>query len=75
MTNVACFCGCCYSFDGTEEGPCPKCGAVAGVHTAAIRLASHDREQGRQSDAAAAGASRPALLALVLGLGAGQPTS
>jgi hypothetical protein len=74
MTNVACFCGCCYSFDGTEEGPCPKCGAVAGVHTAAIRLASHDRDQG-EPVAAGAGASRPALLALVLGLGAGQPTA
>ena len=67
MTNVACFCGCSYSFDGAE-GPCPKCGAVAGVHTAAIRQANHDREQ-REPDAAAAGASRPALLALSLGLG------
>jgi hypothetical protein len=74
MTNVACFCGCFYSFDGTEEGPCPECGAVAGVHTAAILLASRDRDQG-QPAAAAAGVSRPALLALVLGLGVGQPTS
>ena len=73
MTNVACFCGCFYSFD-SAEGPCPKCGAVAGVHTAAIRLATRDREHS-QPDAAAAGASHPMLLALALGLGSAQPTS
>ena len=71
MTNVACFCGCLYSFDGAE-GPCPKCGAVAGVHTTATRQAS--REHG-QPDAVAAGADRLALLALALGLGSAQPTS
>ena len=54
MTNVACFCGCLYYFDGSE-GPCPKCGAVAVVNTTAIRPASHDRERS-QPDAAAAGA-------------------
>jgi hypothetical protein len=53
MTNVACFCGCLYSFDGAE-GPCPKCGAVADVHTTAIRPGSHDGEQS-QPDAAEAG--------------------
>ena len=57
MATVACFCGCLYSFDGAE-GPCPKCGAVAGVRTAAIRQVSHDRERS-QPDAAEAGASRP----------------
>ena len=57
MTTVACFCGCLYSFDGAE-GPCPKCGAVAGVRTMAIRQVSHDCEQS-QPDAAEAGASRP----------------
>jgi hypothetical protein len=30
MTNVACFCGCPYSFNG-DEGACPKCGRVARV--------------------------------------------
>lgn len=25
MTRVACFCGCCYSFDG-DVGTCPRCG-------------------------------------------------
>jgi hypothetical protein len=53
MTNVACFCGCLCSFDGAE-GPCPKCGAVAGVHKTAIRQGSHDGEQ-RQPDAVEAG--------------------
>ena len=58
MTNVACFCGCLYSFDGAE-GLCPKCAAVAGVSTKAVRQVSHNREQS-QPDAAEAGASRPA---------------
>ena len=65
MTNVACFCGCLYSFDGAE-GPCPQCGAVAGVSTAAIRQANHMREQS-QPDAAEAGASRPAQTLLPSG--------
>ena len=30
MTDVACFCGCCYSFDG-GAGACPKCGEYAVV--------------------------------------------
>jgi len=25
MTDVACFCGCCYSFSG-NTGACPRCG-------------------------------------------------
>jgi hypothetical protein len=65
MTNVACFCGCFYSFDGAE-GPCPKCGAVAGVKTTVIRQASHNREQG-EPDAAAAGAIRPERMPLPSG--------
>ncbi len=28
MAEVACFCGCCYSFDGAA-GACPRCGEVA----------------------------------------------
>jgi hypothetical protein len=28
MAEVACFCGCCFSFDGAA-GACPKCGEVA----------------------------------------------
>ncbi len=54
MTNVACFCGCAYSFDG-GEGPCPKCGAVAVVRTKAIRKTSENSEQS-DPDAATAGA-------------------
>ena len=30
MTDVACFCGCCFSFDG-GAGACPRCGEVASV--------------------------------------------
>jgi hypothetical protein len=30
MTDVACFCGCCFSFDGGAAA-CPKCGEVASV--------------------------------------------
>jgi hypothetical protein len=30
MIDVACFCGCCFSFDGAA-GACPKCGEVARV--------------------------------------------
>ena len=30
MTDVACFCGCCYSFDG-GAGACPRCGEYAVV--------------------------------------------
>jgi hypothetical protein len=30
MTDVACFCGCLFSFDG-GEGACPRCGEVASV--------------------------------------------
>jgi hypothetical protein len=30
MADVACFCGCCFSFDG-GAGACPKCGKVARV--------------------------------------------
>jgi hypothetical protein len=30
MTDVACFCGCCYSFEG-DGGACPRCGEYAAV--------------------------------------------
>ncbi len=30
MTDVACFCGCCFSFDGGSAA-CPRCGEVASV--------------------------------------------
>ncbi len=30
MTDVACFCGCLYSFSG-EVGVCPKCGDYASL--------------------------------------------
>jgi hypothetical protein len=64
MTHVACFCGCLYSFDGAE-GPCPKCGVVAGVHTTALREGSHDGEQS-QPGAAEAGYPADPVSALLL---------
>jgi hypothetical protein len=30
MTDVACFCGCCFTFDGGAAA-CPRCGEVASV--------------------------------------------
>ena len=43
MTNVACFCGCLFSFnDGA--GACPKCGRVASVTTGpALARPGHNR--------------------------------
>jgi hypothetical protein len=35
MADVACFCGCCFSFDG-GAGACPKCGEVASVTGAPV---------------------------------------
>jgi len=32
MAEVACFCGCCYSFEG-GAGACPRCGEYAVVAT------------------------------------------
>jgi hypothetical protein len=58
MTDVACFCGCLYSFDG-GEGPCPTCGAVAAVRTRPLRDICENREY-REPDVAAAAASLPA---------------
>jgi hypothetical protein len=54
MTNVACFCGCLYSFDG-GEGPCPKCGAVA-----VVRTKNTENRGQSEPDAGAARASLPA---------------
>jgi hypothetical protein len=57
MANVACFCGSLYSFDG-DEGPCPRCGAVAVVRTHAIRKTSQNRGQNKP-DAATTDVSQP----------------
>jgi len=35
MAEVACFCGCCFSFDD-GEGACPNCGEVARVRTGPV---------------------------------------
>jgi hypothetical protein len=44
MADVACFCGCVYSFDG-HAGPCPGCGEVA---TLTVGRASVGTERGQQ---------------------------
>jgi hypothetical protein len=43
MTDVACFCGCLYSFDG-GAGACPRCGEVATVTTAAASASTGRNE-------------------------------
>jgi hypothetical protein len=58
MTNVACFCGCLYSFGG-GEGPCPKCGAVAFFKPKAIRRTCENRDR-NEPDAVPADAGLPA---------------
>ena len=55
MTDVACFCGCCYSFVG-GAGACPSCGEVATVTTG---LAFEATEFSEQEQPAFAGAPVP----------------
>jgi hypothetical protein len=43
MTDVACFCGCCFSFDDGAAA-CPRCGEVATV-TAGLALEDAGRSQ------------------------------
>lgn len=40
MTDVACFCGCCYSFMG-DVGSCPKCGE----YTSFTRVSGAEEQQ------------------------------
>ena len=47
MTDVACFCGCCFSFDGGASA-CPKCGQYATVRAASTFKSTargHQHEQ------------------------------
>jgi hypothetical protein len=43
MADVACFCGCCYSFEG-DGGACPRCGEYAAVRSGPV-LAGTGRSQ------------------------------
>jgi hypothetical protein len=55
MTDVACFCGCCYSFDG-GAGACPRCGECAVVRPA---VAAVSAEPAGGSEPAASSAPMP----------------
>jgi hypothetical protein len=61
MTDVACFCGCLYSFEG-GAGACPKCGEVAAV-TAGPRFNSSGRGQQEQPVAEMNGAGQNGQMA------------
>jgi hypothetical protein len=46
MAEVACFCGCFYSFDG-GAGACPKCGEYASVTAAPASTIARPSQQGQ----------------------------
>lgn len=46
MAEVACFCGCLYSFDG-GAGDCPKCGEYASVTAASVSKSAQPGQQGQ----------------------------
>jgi hypothetical protein len=59
MTDVACFCGCCFSFDG-DAAACPRCGEVASM-TAGLAIEDEGRSPAEDSHAEAGALSgRPA---------------
>ena len=47
MAEVACFCGCLYSFHG-GAGACPRCGEYATVMTAAVSASAGRSHQHNQ---------------------------
>jgi hypothetical protein len=51
MADVACFCGCFYSFDG-GAGACPGCGEVATVTAAQVAAGTERGQQGQPGPAA-----------------------
>ena len=51
MTEVACFCGCLYSFDG-GAGACPGCGEVATVTAGPVAAGTERGQQGQSRPAA-----------------------
>ncbi len=55
MTDVACFCGCCYWFDG-GAGACPRCGERAVVRPADAAVSA---EPAGDSEPAARSAPMP----------------
>jgi hypothetical protein len=48
MTDVACFCGCLYSFDGGAGG-CPRCGEYATVSTGSAFVSTERGQQYAQA--------------------------
>jgi len=51
MADVACFCGCFYSFDG-GSGACPGCGEVAAVTAGPVAAGTERGQQGQPGPAA-----------------------
>ena len=51
MADVACFCGCFYSFDG-GSGACPGCGEVAAVMAGPVAAGTERSQQGQPGPAA-----------------------
>jgi len=52
MADVACFCGCCYSFEG-GAGACPRCGEYAVVAAGPASAQPRSRDGHGRAEAAA----------------------
>src|SRR5215510_9336699 len=59
MTDVACFCGCFYSFDGGAGG-CPGCGEVAAVAAGPMAAGTERGQQGQPGPVAKGAPARRA---------------
>jgi len=44
MTDVACFCGCLYAFDG-DWGVCPECGEYTSVNPSCVAAQQPPRDE------------------------------
>jgi hypothetical protein len=44
MTDVACFCGCCYRFDG-DSSACPNCGEPVSLERGSDEIAQQMRDE------------------------------
>jgi hypothetical protein len=60
MTDVACFCGCHYRFDG-DSGACPNCGEFVSLGRASDEIAQQMRDELRLLLTGAGSAELPTL--------------